>query len=81
MNTLQVLKDIGQRNNGDVYLGVVGPVRVGKSSFIKRFMEVVVLDHITSSEDKKRAIDELPLSSQGKTITTIEPKFIPANGV
>ena len=61
MNTLQVLKDIGQRNNGDVYLGVVGPVRVGKSSFIKRFMEVVVLDHITSSEDKKRAIDELPL--------------------
>lgn len=81
METLQVLKNIGQRNNGDVYLGVVGPVRVGKSTFIKRFMEVVVLEHIKNSDDKKRAIDELPLSGQGKTITTIEPKFIPANAI
>ncbi len=81
MDTLQVLKDIGQRNNGDVYLGVVGPVRVGKSSFIKRFMEVVVLENIQNEEDKKRALDELPLSGQGRTITTIEPKFIPANAI
>ena len=81
MDTLKVLKDIGQRNNGDVYLGVVGPVRVGKSSFIKRFMEVVVLDNITDEEEKKRALDELPQSGQGKTITTIEPKFIPANSI
>lgn len=81
MDTLQVLRDIGQRNNGDVYLGVVGPVRVGKSSFIKRFMEVVVLDQIQNEDDKKRAKDELPLSGQGKTITTIEPKFIPANAI
>ena len=81
METLQVLKNIGQRNNGDVYLGVVGPVRVGKSTFIKRFMEVVVLEHIVNSDEKKRAIDELPLSGQGKTITTVEPKFIPANSI
>lgn len=81
MDTLQVLKDMGRRNNGDVYLGVVGPVRVGKSSFIKRFMEVVVLDAITNEDEKKRAKDELPLSGQGKTITTIEPKFIPANAI
>ena len=81
MDTLKVLKDIGQRNNGDVYLGVVGPVRVGKSSFIKRFMEVVVLDQIKDEESKKRARDELPISGQGKTITTVEPKFIPANAI
>lgn len=68
MDTLQVLRDIGQRNNGDVYLGVVGPVRVGKSSFIKRFMEVVVLDQIQNEDDKKRAKDELPLSGQGKRL-------------
>ena len=81
MDTLQVLKEIGQRNNGDVYLGVVGPVRVGKSSFIKRFMEVVVIDNIKNEDDKRRALDELPLSGQGRTITTIEPKFIPANAI
>ncbi len=81
MDTLQVLKEIGQRNNGDVYLGVVGPVRVGKSSFIKRFMEIVVIDNIKNENDKRRALDELPLSGQGRTITTIEPKFIPANAI
>lgn len=81
MDTLKVLEDISKRNNGDVYLGVVGPVRVGKSSFIKRFMEVVVLDEIKDEEEKKRALDELPLVSQGKIITTVEPKFIPANGI
>lgn len=81
MDTLQVLKDIGQRNNGDIYLGVVGPVRVGKSTFIKRFMEEIVIDHIKDPDERKRAIDELPLSGSGKTITTIEPKFIPANAI
>ncbi len=79
MDTLELLKDIATRGNGDVYLGVVGPVRVGKSTFIKRFMETVVLNHMEESEAKSRAIDELPLSGDGKTIMTMEPKFIPSN--
>ena len=75
------LKDLGSRNNGDVYLGVVGPVRVGKSTFIRKFMEVCVLDKIVNEEDKKRAIDELPTTGDGKTITTVEPKFVPSNAI
>lgn len=81
METLSILKDIGLRNNGDIYLGVVGPVRVGKSTFIKRFMEVMVIPHISNEDDKKRALDELPQSGLGKTIMTMEPKFVPANAV
>ena len=81
MEILDILKDIGSRNNGDVYLGVVGPVRVGKSTFIKRFMEEVIIDNITSEEERKRTIDELPQSGSGKTITTIEPKFIPSSSI
>lgn len=80
MDAYTIFKDIGKRNNGDVYLGVVGPVRVGKSTFIKRFMEVMVLPHL-SEEEKNRARDELPQSGNGKTIMTVEPKFVPANGV
>ena len=81
METLQMLKDIGTRNNGDVYLGVVGPVRVGKSTFIKKFMEVMVIPNIESEEEKNRAIDELPQSGEGKTIMTVEPKFVPSNAI
>ena len=81
METLEMLKNIGTRNNGDVYLGVVGPVRVGKSTFIKKFMEVVVLPNIENEEEKLRARDELPQSGEGKTIMTIEPKFIPSNAI
>ncbi len=81
MDTLQVLRDIGLRNNGDVYLGVVGPVRVGKSTFIKRFMETVVIENITDESEKKRALDELPQSGEGRTIMTMEPKFVPSNAV
>ena len=81
METLSVLKDIGLRGNGDIYLGVVGPVRVGKSTFIKRFMEVLVIPHIQNEDDKKRALDELPQSGIGKTIMTMEPKFVPSNAV
>ena len=81
MDILQTLKDIGERSSGEVFLGVVGPVRVGKSTFIKKFIECVVLDNIPSSEDKKRTIDELPQSGEGKTIMTMEPKFIPSNAV
>ncbi len=81
METLELLKDIGRRTDGDIYLGVVGPVRVGKSTFIKRFMETIVLPRIDNEDEKRRAIDELPLSGDGKTITTMEPKFIPSNAV
>lgn len=80
MDAFTIFKDIGERNNGDVYLGVVGPVRVGKSTFIKRFMEVAVLPYI-SEEEKSRARDELPQSGNGKMIMTVEPKFVPATGV
>jgi len=76
--TIKLLKDLGSRNNGDVYLGVVGPVRVGKSTFIRRFMEECVIEHIEDESEKRRTIDELPTTGDGKTITTIEPKFVPS---
>ena len=81
MEIEKYLKDLGSRNNGDVYLGVVGPVRVGKSTFIRRFMEVCVLEHIVDENEKRRTIDELPTTGDGKTITTVEPKFVPSNAV
>ena len=81
MNFLEIMSDIAHRNNGDCYIGVVGPVRVGKSTFIKRFMEKAVIPYITDEDDKKRAEDELPISGSGKTITTGEPKFVPANAI
>jgi len=77
MQTIDILKDIGKRCGGDVYLGVVGPVRVGKSSFIKRFMEVAVIPYIDDPDAKIRATDELPQSGEGKMIMTVEPKFVP----
>ena len=77
MQTIDILKDIGKRCDGDIYLGVVGPVRVGKSSFIKRFMEKAVIPYIDNPEAKIRATDELPQSGEGKMIMTVEPKFVP----
>lgn len=77
MQTMDILKDIGKRCGGDIYLGVVGPVRVGKSSFIKRFMEVAVIPYIDDIDVKTRARDELPQSGEGKMIMTVEPKFVP----
>lgn len=77
MNGFQVYKDIAERTNGEFYLGVCGPVRTGKSTFIKRFMELLVLPEIKDEHDKERAVDELPQSAAGKTIMTTEPKFIP----
>lgn len=77
MQTIDILKDIGKRCNGDIYLGVVGPVRVGKSSFIKRFMEMAVIPYIDDPEARVRATDELPQSGEGKMIMTVEPKFVP----
>ncbi|SDB91362.1 stage IV sporulation protein A [Pelagirhabdus alkalitolerans] len=81
MDKIDVFKDISQRTNGDVYLGVVGAVRTGKSTFIKRFMEKVVLPSISNESDRLRAQDELPQSAAGKTIMTTEPKFIPNQAV
>lgn len=72
--------DIARRTGGDIYLGVVGPVRTGKSTFIKKFMELMVIPNI-NEQDRLRAVDELPQSSGGKTITTTEPKFIPDEAV
>lgn len=69
--------DIQQRTNGEIYIGVVGPVRTGKSTFIKRFMDLFVLPQIEDENEQMRTRDELPQSSGGKTITTTEPKFIP----
>lgn len=70
-------KDIKQRCGGEIYIGVVGPVRTGKSTFIKRFMDLMVLPNMEDSYEKERIVDELPQSAKGKTITTTEPKFIP----
>ena len=76
-----IYSDIAQRTGGDIYIGVVGPVRTGKSTFIKRFMETLVIPNIASEFKKERALDELPQSAAGKTIMTTEPKFIPEEAV
>ena len=76
-----IYSDIAARTGGDIYIGVVGPVRTGKSTFINRFMEQFVIPNIESDFRKERAIDELPQSSAGKTIMTTEPKFIPEEAV
>ena len=74
-------KDIRCRTNGEIYIGVVGPVRTGKSTFIKHFMELCVIPKMDNEYAKKRAVDELPQSAAGKTIMTTEPKFIPEQAV
>ncbi len=81
METKNILKDIGERCKGDIYLGIVGPVRTGKSTFIKQFMEKAVIPYIEDPDAKIRAIDELPQSGKGKMIMTVEPKFIPNQAV
>lgn len=77
MDNFDIYKDISDRTQGDIYIGVVGPVRTGKSTFIRRFMELLVIPNIENSHKKERAKDTLPQSGSGKTITTVEPKFIP----
>lgn len=81
MERVDIFKDISKRTNGDIYLGVVGAVRTGKSTFIKKFMEQVVLPNIADDGDRARAQDELPQSAAGKTIMTTEPKFVPNQAV
>ena len=77
----QIYQNIAQRTGGDIYIGVVGPVRSGKSSFIKRFAELMLLPRIKNEAQRARAKDELPQSAAGRTIMTTEPKFIPEKAV
>ena len=78
MEKYDVIKNIAKRTNGDIYLGVVGAVRTGKSSFIRKFMENMVIPNIIDEEERKRTVDELPQAAGGKTIMTTEPKFVPS---
>lgn len=80
MEKEKIISSIAKRGNGEIYLGVVGAVRTGKSTFIKRFIENLVVPNITDEYEKKRCLDEIPQSAQGKTIMTTEPKFVPSNG-
>ncbi len=81
METANVYKDIAARTGGDIYIGVVGPVRTGKSTFVKKFMEEMILPQLSSQAVRTRARDELPQSAAGRTIMTTEPKFIPETAV
>lgn len=81
MDNLGIYQNIAQRTDGDIYIGVVGPVRTGKSTFIKKFMELLVLPNIENEFKKERTIDELPQSASGRTIMTTEPKFIPNEAI
>ena len=81
MERFEIYDDIKERTNGDIYIGVVGPVRSGKSMFISRFMQNLVIPNIDNKQQKDRAVDELPQSAEGKTIMTTQPKFVPENAV
>ena len=79
MDKNEIIKNIALRTGGDIYLGVVGAVRTGKSTFIKKVVENLIVPNITDEYERKRALDEVPQSAQGKTIMTTEPKFVPNN--
>ena len=79
MDKQEIIKNIAKRSGGDIYLGVVGAVRTGKSTFIKRVIETLVVPNIEDEYERKRALDEIPQSAAGKTIMTTEPKFVPNN--
>lgn len=81
MEKYDIYKDIAERTNGDVFVGVVGPVRTGKSTFISKFMEKLVLPNINNKLNRQIATDEMPQSADGKTVMTTQPKFIPSNAV
>ena len=80
-DNLKLYQDISNRTDGDIYIGVVGPVRTGKSTFIKNFMDLLVIPNIDNSYKRERALDELPQSASGRTIMTTEPKFVPNEAV
>lgn len=81
MDNANIYKDIAKRSNGDIYLGVVGPVRTGKSTFIANFVSKLVLPNIKNDYDRERNLDELPQSATGKTVMTTQPKFVPNDAV
>ncbi|MDR1689157.1 MAG: stage IV sporulation protein A [Clostridiales bacterium] len=81
MESYDIYKDIAERTQGDIYIGVVGPVRTGKSTFIKRFMDTLVIPNVENTYVKERTKDELPQSAAGRTIMTTEPKFVPGEAV
>lgn len=81
MDKFEIYDDIAKRTNGDIYLGVVGPVRTGKSTFIRKFVQELVLTEVKDKHEKQRIIDELPQSAAGKTIMTVQPKFVPNNAI
>ncbi|MBQ3235094.1 MAG: stage IV sporulation protein A [Clostridia bacterium] len=81
MEKFDIYKDIASRTDGDVYLGVVGPVRTGKSTFITKFLDLMVTPNIANKVKRQIAIDEMPQSGSGKTVTTTEPKFVPSESV
>ena len=78
MEKIDIIKSISERTGGDIYLGVVGAVRTGKSTFIKKFIENLVVPNIEDEYERKICLDEIPQTAQGKTIMTIEPKFVPS---
>jgi len=80
MEKSEIIKSISARGNGEIYLGVVGAVRCGKSTFIKRFIENLVVPNIEDEYEKRKCLDEIPQSAEGKTIMTTEPKFVPSSG-
>lgn len=80
MDKKQIIESISYKGNGEIYLGIVGAVRTGKSTFIKRFIESLVVPYIEEEITKKRCLDEIPQTASGKTIMTIEPKFVPSSG-
>ena len=80
MENENVIASLSKRAGGEIYLGVVGAVRTGKSTFIKRFIEGLVVPNITDEYEKKKCLDEVPQSAQGKQVMTTEPKFVPSSG-
>ena len=81
MQDNSIYRDIAKRTGGDIYIGVVGPVRTGKSTFIQRFLDCIVLPNIENEYDKQRTVDEMPQSATGRTVMTTEPKFVPDESV
>ena len=80
MNKKEIIEGISAKGSGEIYLGVVGAVRTGKSTFIKKFIETLIVPNVEDESEKKRCLDEIPQTSGGKTIMTIEPKFVPSSG-